>query len=113
MRCPWLLAQMKVATIFGIFSLVVLLVTTLTKTPEWAVLPEGFVLQFWNFAWALKSQKCWESNEKRFWVDKGQNGLFLPEGFVLQFLILHGLLSNTNIMNPMRKYLGDSPYTPN
>ena len=33
-RCPWLLAQTKVATIFGIFSTVVVVVTLLPFTPE-------------------------------------------------------------------------------
>ena len=40
-RCPWLLAQTKVATIFGIFPLVGVLV--LTRPP---ITPEGIIVGF-------------------------------------------------------------------
>ena len=56
--------------------------------------PQGFVLQFWNFAWP---QKYEDSNEEEkisgtphtpqitlFWADKSQNGPFHLEGFVVQ-----------------------------
>ena len=52
MRCPWLLAQTKVATIFGNFSsLVVVVVLVGTLLP---FNPEGIVVGFQIFAWAPK-----------------------------------------------------------
>jgi hypothetical protein len=48
-RCPWLLAQTKVATIFGHFSFSFLLLLTLL-----AFTPEGIVIGFQIFAWAPK-----------------------------------------------------------
>ena len=47
-RCPWLLAQTKVATILGIFPLLFLLLPPLFKTTE------GVVVLFQIFAWAPK-----------------------------------------------------------
>jgi hypothetical protein len=47
-RCPWLLALTKVATIFGIFLFLVHFLTPQFKTTE------GFVVGFQIFAWAPK-----------------------------------------------------------
>ena len=60
MRCPWLLAQMKVATIFDIFPHGVGVLLTLLPFN-----PEGIVVGFYIFAWAPNSQKYEDSNEKK------------------------------------------------
>ena len=55
MRCSWLLAQTKVATLLGIFPLLVVvllvLVVVVTLLP---FTPEGIVVGFLIFAWAPK-----------------------------------------------------------
>ena len=38
---------------------------------------------------------------------------FSQKGLWYSFEILHGLLSNKNIRNPMKKYFGEPPYTLN
>ena len=54
MRCPWLLAQTKVATIFDIFPHVLLLVLLLVLLTLLPFNPEGIVVGFQFFAWAPK-----------------------------------------------------------
>ena len=44
---------------------------------------------------------------------KAQMGRFSQKGLCYSFGILHGLLSNKNIRNSMKKTFGGSPYTPN
>ena len=44
---------------------------------------------------------------------KDKMGCFSQKGLCYNFEIFHGLLSNKNIRNPMKKIFGDSPYIPN
>ena len=44
---------------------------------------------------------------------KAKMGRFSQKGLCYSFEILHGLLSNQYIRNPMKKIWGDPPYTPN
>ena len=48
-----------------------------------------------------------------FWRTKAEMGYFSQKGLFYSFEILHELLSNKNIRNPKKRYLGNSPYTLN